>query len=174
MHCLGLEKRAKMPYYDHILPFLLRPYRDESGSYLKEIILENGVDRRLISFLPNCSAFFRKAKLPAVLMQMDSTQVRMKDFIAYFGLPEKMTRDDYRKEYGHILNEQFGGTMANLPPELWTDAILSTIKGPNLLPIVLISKYHCGEVDDVVYEETDELEAMEMEILPDWWDTVVH
>ena len=63
-----------------------------------------------------------------------------------------MTFEEYQKEYLRILNGQFGGTMANLPPSLRSDALVTGIKGPRVEPICICSPYHKDDSGKIVID----------------------
>jgi hypothetical protein len=175
VHREGLEARAKMPYENAGLPFRLRPY-DETGEHPdKDLVFQQGVDdarRALLRIL--VVPVFRKVGTPAVLVQADARIGKMPEIAGHFGWPADLGFEEYEKRYSRILKEQYDGTIANMPPHLWVDAIFTTIKGPKIIPFIISTPYHAGEHGEVVYEEAMETSGVVSPLLPDWWESPVN
>jgi hypothetical protein len=171
-HQLGLEKRAKMPYADCGIPFLLRPYMTPE-KHADDLVLRGGlsdVARELLFFAVRA---FRAGNLPAALIQSDARQLKMHEFCTYFGLPKDMSIEDSVEQTNRILRERFDGSIGNLPSEVWSDCIITVVKGPKILPFLVCTAYHGGTNGEVVFEETMENDTGEFNVLPDWWDTMI-
>jgi len=174
VHQLGLDARAKLPFENAGIPFRLRPYKSPAVRG-QDLILEDGLDDKFRSLLRTVFvSMFRAIKLPAALIQSDARQLKMQEVCQLFGLPAGLGYDETQIEYFRILNEQFGGTMENLPRHLWTDSIFTTIKGPEVMPWMLSTCYHGDQDGKVVYEETIETPGVESYILPDWWESTLN
>jgi hypothetical protein len=173
VHRLGLEQRARLPYEKDGLPFRLRPYL-APGDHGPDLVLKGGLDDFMRRALLVAAELFRTSNLPAALIQSDARQARMSAVVTHFGWPADLGLEEYHQRYQRILDERFGGAMENLPQHLWTDTIITTIKGPRLMPLMLSTPYHGGEKGDVVYEETMEDSACEWGVLPDWWKSPVN
>jgi hypothetical protein len=174
MHQLGLEARAKLPYENAGIPFRLRPYK-LPGEHAADFILENGIgDEERAALQAYILPTFRKYKVPAVLIQSDARQVQMMEFFQHFGLPDDMGYEEAQNEYTRILEEQFDGTMENLPRHLWKDTIFTSLKGPKVLPITLSTAYSAGEDGSILFEDTITMYSGEWGLLPDWWEQTVN
>jgi hypothetical protein len=172
-HRAGVEKRTAQPYEGGTIPFLLRPYTSPDNP-VTELILEGGLGSMERENMYLVRHIFKECAMPAALVQADSMAVSGQKFCEYFGLQFVEQTGKYLKEYTRILNEQFGGSMANLPRSLWRDVILTHIKGPCLLPLGIMTFYEKGKNGEVVLCETRENSAGEFNVLPDWWEQKVH
>ena len=101
-------------------------------------------------------------------------QVSNRDFAAHFGLSPEMSFDEYQKEYLRILNSQFGGTMANLPRSLWSDAVVTGVKGPKIDPICMCNPYRKENGGKIVIDPRQDSAMGFINVLPDWWEPVVN
>lgn len=160
---------------DGRLPFRLRPYDDLSRQPPDDLILQGGVsDVARILLETVVTKAFRRFQIPAALIQCDTMQVSSRDFAAHFGLSPEMSFDEYQKEYLRILNGQFGGTMANLPRSLWSDAVVTGVKGPKIDPICICSPYHKDDSGKIVADPAQDHVMGFINVLPDWWEPVVN
>jgi len=138
-------------------------------------VLQNGVDEPIRELLrTNVTALFRRVMLPAVLIQSDTWQVDGSKFATFFGLSETISFEEYEKEYIRILNEKFEGTAANLPQELMTEGIVTSIKGPKIMPISFLTPYERDKEGALEFKETKEIEGASISLLPDWWNVPVN
>lgn len=171
VHTEGLNKLAR----DGRLPFLLRPYSDAGVHFYRDLILQNGIgDPEREKLRTITVELFRRTALPAALIQSDTYQVDARKFSTHFGLSAELSPEEYQEEYLRILDEKFKGTAENLPQELWTDGIITCIKGPKILPINFITSYHKDEDGALEFEDTDELAGAVINLLPDWWETTIN
>lgn len=77
------------------------------------------------------------------------------------------------KEYNRILDEQYGGTMVNLPTDLWQETVLTAIKGPKIEPTLIHTVYLRKSNGEIELGATDERHTAFDSVLPDWWELTV-
>lgn len=150
-HQKGLDARAQQPFEGGGIPFRLRPYINPE-KHGPDLELKDGISNSTRENLLRTAALFRQLKIPVALIQSDARRANISDILALFGLPADLGVEEMQREYLCILNERFGGTMENLPPEVWKDTIITAIKGPNVMPFSVWTCYHGGEQGEVVWE----------------------
>ncbi len=172
IHAMGLVERAKGGYEHGRIPFTLIPFR-ANGTPMKPIMDPGGLSDEGRHMLKRLPALFALMNVSAALIQSDSMFVQSPKFTEYFGLSPSLSLDAYSDEFRRILDEKFEGTMANLPRELWRDAIFTCVKGPKV-PMLMISHTFKPDADGrVIYEPYYESANFEANILPDWWGPTV-
>ena len=155
------------------IPFLLRPYDELGGHPLPDMISTDGIDDFMRWVLrTKAVAVFRRWELCAALMQSDTMQVDGHKFAQHFGLSRTLSPEEYQQEYLRILDKDFAGSVANMPRDLWQDAIATSIKGPKIPVIFLRTIYHKDTAGKVVLEDTERYSHGFMNIIPDWWEPV--
>lgn len=109
----------------------------------------------------------------AVVMITDTRWTKSDEFGEYFHLPpvKEIGFEAWRKEYHTILNGIYGGLIKNLPRQLWTEAILTIMKGPRIKCQSRMASYIEGPNDSIQFIETDQLnqDTTQFNLLPDWW-----
>lgn len=112
----------------------------------------------------------RTANALAILLVNDTYHARTEEFSKYFGIPEGLSWKQWEDAYRDILDTQLGGSLANAPKNLITDALVLAMKGPMLKPQVFVLPYHEGVGDSIRWDaELPEHDA-EILMLDDWWD----
>jgi hypothetical protein len=172
VHKLGMNFRAKMPFASEEMSFLLRVYLSPT-SHLQDMVLTGGLSPAARRAMPGVAEILRAFNAPAALVQSDSRQLDVNKFAAYFKLAAKLTAREVLEEYHRVLNEHYEGTMANLPRELWYDALTTVIKGPKMMPLLIKTAYHGDKDGNVEWEETLGHGGLTDFLLPDWWDEAV-
>lgn len=172
VHKLGMNFRAKMSFAAEGMPLLLRVYLSPTN-HLRDMILPGGMSTEARRAMPGIAEILRAFNAPAALVQSDSRQLDVNKFAAYFKLAAKLTAREVLEEYQRVLNEHYEGTMANLPRELWYDALATVIKGPKMMPLLIRTPYHGDANGNVEWEETLETGGLTDFLLPDWWDEAV-
>ena len=78
--------------------------------------------------------------------------------------------DEYQRRYLQIL-QRHGGSIKNLPRQLWTDAVTVSLKGPGITPRVFMASYVEGRRDTVEWlpARTKDYDQTIINLLPDWW-----
>jgi len=156
------------------LPFLLRPYEEKGERRRQDLVLEDGLsDGHRLVLRTLVAASFRAFPPAAALTQADGMELRSVEFSAHFGISPGIPPEEYYKEYDRILNEQFGGTMANLPAELWRETVVTAIKGPKIEPTLIHTVYGRKPDGEIEFGATDERYTMFESVLPDWWEETV-
>jgi hypothetical protein len=158
---------------DGRIPFLLRAYDQDGKISAPDLALKDGLDdisRTLLRTV--AAALFRAVDQPAALTQSDAMEVSQPKFCAYFNLPKTLRAEQYMEEYNRIVSSQFGGTMANLPRQLWSEAIITRLKGPKIEPVLFHTAYQREEEAGIVFGKTRELDVGFDYLLPDWWDAM--
>jgi hypothetical protein len=95
-------------------------------------------------------------------------------FSDYFHLdkPGVMGLEEWQKEYVSILKGTYGGSIKELPRQLWGEAVCVSMKGPLFEPTMRMAHYQRGPNDTVVWLEEKRGEGYanpQINILPDWW-----
>lgn len=173
VHREALDKRAELPFEGHQIPFLMRAYaRPDAPQRYADLVEPCGLDEQTLFSISRSLPFFRVLKQPAVLICADSRRVLSEEFNAYFGLGAVTDADECRRQYAAIL-KQHGGEMKYLPREVWKDAIMTAIKGPEIVPMMIETSYWADAEGRIVYGETREGAHPISNVLPDWWDTPI-
>jgi hypothetical protein len=171
VHLEGMNALAR----EGSMPFRFRVYNADGVAADPDLVVPEGVDGKVYDFLrTKVFLLFQHFQAPAALMQMDTWQVNGNKFAVHFGLSMPCDSAEYKKEYSRILNEKFKGTAANLPPELITEGMITTIKGPKIMPVSFITQYSRKEDDTLEFRDIKELEKDLNPLLPDWWETVIN
>jgi len=141
---------------------------------MKDLILLDGIDDAARAILKTMVPLtFSEMHLQAALMQSDARAVNGAKFSSYFGISWKIPKKEYIKKYNRILHEKFEGTVANLPQELWTDILITCIKGPLVMPISFVTYYKKSAEGKIEAEPIKEETQFVLDMLPDWWkDTI--
>lgn len=110
----------------------------------------------------------------AIALISDARWVKSDSFCAYFGLPgvKEMEVEVFKGCYAKILGG-YGGEMQRLPRQLWTEAVVVSLKGPGVEPRIRMAGYVEGRRDRVEWlpavERDDAHTRVEVNMLPDWW-----
>jgi len=157
------------------LPFMVRAYDHNGSAAQRDLLLSNGLDDAArLALRMTTQSVFSEIHLPAALVQSDAMAVDGAKFAKYFGLTEKLSIREYEKEYIRILTERFDGTMANLPRALWTDALVTSIKGPQIMPVNFMTFYEKNAKGKIEFGPTKENPAAEVNFVPDWWKNTIN
>jgi hypothetical protein len=110
----------------------------------------------------------------AVVMISDVRWTNSDKFGKYFHLPtvEAIGIEKWQREYVTIINGVYGGLIKNLPRELWTEAVVTVMKGPRIPTQMRIASYIEGPRDSILFlNNEDELkqDTTHFNLLPDWW-----
>ena len=171
VHLEGMNALAR----EGRMPFRFRVYNADGVAADPDLVVPEGVDDKVRDFFcTKVFPLFQRFQAPAGLMQMDTWQVDANKFAVHFGLSMPCDSAEFVKEYFRILNEKFNGTAANLPPELMIEGMITTIKGPKIMPVSFITQYSRKEDGTLEFRDTKELEEDLNTLLPDWWETVVN
>jgi hypothetical protein len=170
VHNEGLEKLSK----SGSLPFLLRAYSHDGTPYMKDLVLQNGIDDASRTILKTVVPYtFSEIHLQVALMQSDARAVDGHKFARYFGISENILVKEYKKEYSRILHEKFEDSVVNLPSELWADILITCIKGPLVMPLSFITFYQKSAEGKIEFQPVKEETQFSLGMLPDWWkDTI--
>lgn len=173
-HKKGVEQRAEMAYDSQGIPLRIFIHSEENP---EGVLLESqdGFSPEFAKRLQLLNAVMRVVKPAAVLIQTDGWFGRMDKVAERCGLPISASADVMYKAFNKLVNEEYDGTMANMPEELRAEGILTVIKGPKFPQISIITFYH-GDGDKVVLEE--EMEESKglgiLNVIPDWWKPIVN
>ena len=157
------------------LPFMVRAYDHNGSAAQRDLLLSNGLDDAARAVLRTTTrSIFSGIHLPAALVQSDARAVHGDKFAKYFGVSEKLSIREYEEEYSRILTEKFDGTVANLPQELWIDALVTCIKGPKIMPVNFMTFYEKNAKGKIEFEPAKEQPGAEINFLPDWWKNTIN
>ena len=171
VHDEGIQTLSK----GESLPFMVRAYDHNGCAAQRDLLLTNGIDDAGRAALRTMTReIFSEIHLPAALVQSDAMAVDGSKFAKYFGLAEKIPFKEYEKEYIRILAERFDGTVANLPRELWVDALVTSIKGPQIMPANFMTFYEKNAKGKIEFAPTEERPAAAVNFLPDWWKNTIN
>jgi hypothetical protein len=110
----------------------------------------------------------------AIVMISDTRFVGSDKFGSYFHMPpiKEIGISAWQKEYKTILNGIYGGLIKNLPRELWTEAVITVIKGPRIPCQSRMAPYVEGPNDSIKFIDCEDLpkDSARFDLLPDWWD----
>jgi hypothetical protein len=112
----------------------------------------------------------RKTNALAILLVNDTFHAKTEEFSKHFGIPEGLSWDQWEDAYSDVLETQLGGSLANAPKHLLTDALVLTMKGPILKPQVFVLPYHEGVGDSIRWDAEMPEHDAEILMLDDWWD----
>jgi hypothetical protein len=99
----------------------------------------------------------------------DGRTVKNPDFMHYFGIPKDTPYAAYVSIYHQILRDH-GGSVKDLPRQLWHDILMVMTNGPEIPLTVQVQNYIEGENDTVRYVETDRTPTRhKSDLLTDWW-----
>jgi hypothetical protein len=110
----------------------------------------------------------------AIILITDTRWVKGDIIGLHFGLPsiEEVGVHEFQKRYWAILSSKYDGQIKNLPRELWNEAVLVAIKGPQIEPEMRMACYIQGPDDEVMYVNGDsppDAGVAQLYIIPDWW-----
>ena len=113
----------------------------------------------------------RKMDVIAILLVNDTYHAKVKEFSEHYGIPVKgLSWKEWEVAYIGILDSQLGGSLANAPKHLVTDALVLAMKGPVVEQRVLVLPYHEGVGDSIRWDEEQPEHEAEILGLEDWWD----
>lgn len=161
--------RSHRSYAQGTLPLLLRVFTKQTPQgYLLQCPEE--MPRNV--FIKSTHYILSTMQATAVILTADGRSLNSNLFAQRFGLSIDA---DFSRNYLRILNEQFDGTMANLPTDLWQDSITTVVKGPHFLSFGCYCIYTLQGEDGVAFQPVIEISEqkgiMDFGILPDWWQT---
>lgn len=107
----------------------------------------------------------------AIVLVNDTYHVDRGLFTKFFNLAPDLTDAEYEKIYYEILDDEFGGTLANAPKEIVSDALLVAMKGPHFKQRIFFMPYHEGVGDSIRWDKEQPEHDGEILVLEDWWDT---
>jgi hypothetical protein len=112
----------------------------------------------------------REMNAVAVVLVSDTREVDLPRFEAYHNQPDEPDWDKRRQRYIETLQSNYGGSMGDIPRELFCDALLVCIKGPLVQTEVRFHYYKEGVGDSIIWgvQRTDY--RTEILMLDDWWD----
>lgn len=109
----------------------------------------------------------------AMAMISDTRWTKSDKFGEYFHLPpiSEIGLEKWKDEYHTILKGIYGGSIKNLPRELWTEAVLTIIKGPGIPCQSRMAAYIEGPNDSIQFIETEQMQHDKtmFNLIPDWW-----
>jgi hypothetical protein len=106
----------------------------------------------------------------AVVLVRDTREVDLDKFDRYHGLPEEPDFEKRRDRYAEIRASRYGGFMGEIPHELFTDAILVSVKGPMVEPEARFQYYKEGVGNSIIWGEQRIDPRVKVLDLQDWWD----
>ena len=122
-------------------------------------------------FMRAMSLTARKMGVIAILLVNDTYHAKVKEFSEHYGIPVKgLSWKEWEVAYIGILDSQLGGSLANAPKHLVTDALVLAMKGPVVEQRVLVLPYHEGVGDSIRWDEEEPEHEAEILGLEDWWD----
>jgi hypothetical protein len=171
VHEETLRERQTKPYSagDGAVEFRLWVYKNWT---VPPLLLElPGITDKDRDMLRAMNTVFAAGKIEAVILRTDARTAKLDKIAEYYRWPAGKPREYYFEQYGRVI-EINGGTLANLPKQLWQDAINTVVKGPQIGNHALYTPYGGDDQDRVVLLETKGNEGgVESGIIPDWWQT---
>jgi hypothetical protein len=100
----------------------------------------------------------------------DGRTVKNPDFMHYFGIPKDTPYAAYVSIYHQILRDH-GGSVKDLPRQLWHDILMVMTNGPEIPLTVQVQNYIEGENDTVKYvDRLRNPDRFKSDLLTDWWN----
>ena len=121
--------------------------------------------------LKTLSKAARDMNVLAIVLVNDTYHCNNKKLAERYGFDPKLPYAEFKKIYAEILETQFGGSLANAPEELRSDALLIAMKGPLIEQRIIFLPYHEGVGDSIRWDEEEPEHEGEILMLDDWWDT---
>jgi hypothetical protein len=112
----------------------------------------------------------RRMHVVAIVLVNDTYHVKIEEFAKRYGIPEGLNQKEFDEAYWGILDAQFDGTLANVPKDLVSDALLVAMKGPLFQQRIFFMPYHEGVGDSIRWDEEQPEHDAEILLLDDWWD----
>jgi hypothetical protein len=117
----------------------------------------------------------RQHKARIVGFATDTRWVKSDKLCAYYNQPQPELEniEGFKKWYMQLLST-VGGSVKNLPREVWSEAVMVAAKGPEIGTVVKLANYTEGPNDTVLFEpdaDADPAHAYQhdLKLLPDWW-----
>lgn len=150
-------------------PFMLRIYplaTDDCVVWLEPDGLSDKARkkvRRLSESLPESN--------PSAVLICSDAWLATDAFWDRYGL-QSLDLDKKTKRYTEILNRDYGGTLANVPDYLKSEAVCCNIKGPRLMPFSAITFYH-RDSNGIVIDKSIEKNDAIWGLIADWWKQAI-
>jgi hypothetical protein len=111
----------------------------------------------------------------AIVLVNDEKWTNSDRFSDYFHIdrPQAIGIEAWEEEYLSILRGTYGGSIKELPRELWDEGICVSVKGPLFEPRIKMAHYERGHNDTVVWRTEKDEEGFanaQINLLPDWWE----
>jgi hypothetical protein len=165
-------RRASIPYSDNEGMEQMLVFVGPQGEIASQTMTWNS-EREKYAKMRAVSEVAQKTFTVAIVMISDTRFVRSEKFEKYFHLPpiSEVGLEKFQQEYKTILNGIYGGLIRNLPRELWTEAVMTVIKGPLIPCQSRLAAYIEGPNDSIQFIETEDTkgEGTKFNLLPDWW-----
>jgi hypothetical protein len=137
-----------------------------------------GSNREKRALMTAISLAAKDANASAVLLINDTRWCESEKFTDYFHIApiSEIGLEAWQEEYGEIIRGIYGGSMGNLPRELWNEALIVSGKGPLVGEKSVIAFYREGRNDSVEWIENPMKTSggdiqTKMYMLDDWWET---
>lgn len=165
-------RRASIPYSENEGMEQMVVFVGPEGEIASQSLTWND-EREKYAKMRAVSEIAKKTLTVAIVMISDTRFTKSDKFGEYFHLPpiSEIGFEQWQKEYKTILNGIYGGLIKNLPRELWTEAVLTVIKGPQIPCQSRMAAYTEGPNDSIQFIETADMKSdgTKFNLLPDWW-----
>jgi hypothetical protein len=168
----GKWRRASIPYSQNEGMEQMLVFVGPHGEIESKVMTWND-EREKYAKMKVISKIAQETFCTAVVMISDTRWTKSDKFGEYFHLPpiSEIGLKKFQQEYHTILKGIYGGSIKNLPRELWTEAILTVIKGPRIPCQSRMAAYMEGPNDSIQFIETEQMQHDKtmFNLLPDWW-----
>jgi hypothetical protein len=166
MKQVAKDNRERAGFSGHFTPVAI--VVGPNGEHVVQPMLYATYDEKQL-LMKALSMTARTTHVVAILLVNDTFHARTEAFSKHYGIPEGLSWNEWEDAYRDILDTQLGGSLANAPKNLITDALVLAMKGPILSPQVFVLPYHEGVGDSIRWDvELPEHDA-EILMLDDWW-----
>jgi hypothetical protein len=166
-HSQAIEKRGHMPYSVDFIPYVTFMFRD-GHKIMQELRFRNQDEKTYVTMLVTMTATISKPEMvffSSHLRHLNNDAVRKE-----FNLTDAVT-------FPHdmaILHKLFDG-IENMPRHLFSESIMTTVKGPSIQQSLITTPYSAGEDGVVQFQDEDEIVIegpdcfFDFPLIPDWW-----
>lgn len=164
---VAMENRERAGFSGQFTPVAI-VVGPEGQHSVQAMTFRNFQEKRILMRALSVTA--REMGVIAIVLVNDTYHVNSKNFTKHFNLAPDLKYDEFKKVYIELLDSEFGGSLANAPKELVSDALIVAMKGPLFKPRVWFLPYHEGVGDSIRWDEEEPEHEGEIMMLEDWWD----
>lgn len=163
---VAMDNRERVGYSGHFSPVAI--IVGPTGEHLVQPTpYKTAHEKAVLMKALSCAA--REMGVLAIVLVNDTYHCNSKKLAERYGLDPKMPYEEFKKVYVDILDTQFNGSLANVPDDLKSDALIIAMKGPIVQQRVFFLPYHEGVGDSIRWDEEEPEHEGEILMLDDWW-----